>query len=119
MSVKEYYKVKQVEQKTKVLEEVCCGKCGKLLDVSGDGIVRNYCDKKGNYFRLVTGHNLWSHDSVESIEVDYYCEDCLKEVFEEWLKQAENTHYFEIKCEGDINTFKEYSTDGLEVEQDD
>ncbi len=109
-----YSQYDEETEKTNVLTEVRCSKCGKLLDVHGDGIKRMHSSKNGLYYTLTTGHHLWGNDSVDSVESEEYCEDCLRGILIDWLYMSESTYYCNIKCVGTIDDFNEYTTEGLE-----
>ena len=79
----------KVKKKTVVTEtvrpvkKVVCDKCGKELT--------------NLYARVSTSHQLWGNDSHESIEFHDYCFECVKKVFEEYIKDAEITENFEYE----------------------
>lgn len=61
-----------------------CDKCGKEL--------------KGLYAWVTTSHNLWGHDSVESVHSHDYCFECARKAFEEYTEHPERTEEFEYEA---------------------
>lgn len=112
MKTKEYYKV--VERKSKVLTEYFCETCGKLLYVQGDNVKHPWRNAKEKYFYLSTCHHLWGHDSIESIEGGYYCEECFKKRFEEYMEECDLTYEFNADCKGEIGEYEYEIDDSLE-----
>lgn len=107
--IKTYY-----EKKT-IFEETCCQKCGKTLHVNGNVSIKP--KEQELYFFVTTGHHQWAEDSHESIKSEYYCQDCLKEIIDNYLKTAEKTSYINIECEGFIHEY-DFNKEGLFVDED-
>lgn len=59
--IKKEYEEKYITKKEKILigEKMYCDECGKEIN--------------GFYFNVVTGHNDWGNDSIDSIEDNHYC----------------------------------------------
>ena len=75
--------------------------------VEEDRPVRAYCDECGaelgnhvHFYKVVTGHYDWGHDSIESVEkMDICSVDCLQNVVNIYMESTANKHntqYLEI-----------------------
>ena len=72
--------------------------------------VTYYCDvcqkeikRHKGFYRLMTGHNDWGHDSCDSIKHFELCsKECLQKKFDEYKERSNgaiNTEYFEVDHE--------------------
>lgn len=77
---------KQITQKICISQRCLCDVCKKEIN--------------NNYWEVVTGHNDWGRDSVDSIENYEVCStECLDELFREYKERSNkryNTEYFEV-----------------------
>lgn len=81
------YISKVVEKEQKVLDNIICDNCNKVIG-------------KGLYFTVMTGHRRWGNDSIESIEHwDYCSKPCLDVAYNEYAENKSETEYFEIEVE--------------------
>ena len=92
MSIKREYEVK-----THTVTERVCAKETMHCDVC-NGVI----EKHKGYWELITGHNDWGRDSVDSIEnFDICSEACLRKKFDEYVRESGssdyNTMYFEVE----------------------
>lgn len=67
---------------------------------------KRYCDCcnkeiTGPHWQIITGHNDWGNDSIDSIHhIDVCSRDCLNSIFLEYLDSSDhkgNTKYFDIE----------------------
>ena len=96
--------MKKEHKKTVVKEEVVCATvycdfCKKRLytTVHDSRVSSDLVD----YFDIVTGHNDWGNDSVDSVEHKTCCKNCLNEAFVGYLNETlkndvRNTKYIDI-----------------------
>jgi len=69
--------LKEVTITKKVLRQIKCDRCGKLLhDVKYQDSSSHYRNEK-RYYHVVTHHYDWGANSVDSWEYRDYCFDCL------------------------------------------
>ena len=76
-----------------------------------DGLIADK-DHENEYYQLMTGHNDWGNDSIDSIKHEDICSDeCLKKRFDKYLREeayGSYTAYFEVtKAWGRITDYEE------------
>ncbi|MBU3186520.1 hypothetical protein [Clostridium estertheticum] len=77
-------------------EEVTCFK--EILVETTCDLCKQEIPTDSYYYEVITGHNDWGHDSVDSIEKFDICSDeCLKKKFNEYLEESSKTKYIEIE----------------------
>lgn len=97
---KEYKKAQMVKCETIVAVDYFCDICKKRI----------YTDVKGNpklsgqlieYYNIVSGHNDWGNDSIESRESSIVCKECLTTALMQYKNAAErnphNSCYIEVE----------------------
>ena len=92
MSIKRHYELITHE----VTEQVCVG------ETTYCDICKKEIDTNKGYWEVITGHNDWGNDSIDSIEsFDVCSENCLIDKFKKYIKESGknrfNTQYFEAK----------------------
>ena len=84
-------KGEEVVYKTKKTEAgVKCDICGKFIEAV---LNRN----KNTYFYVTTGHLDWGNDSIDSIEKQDVCPDCIHDFVSNYLRDCNSTEYIEIE----------------------
>lgn len=78
-------------------EEIKCDVCGKVIYEREDSKLLQNSD----YWHLMTCHNSWGNDSIDSVESFDLCSaECLREMFEEYCEESSrelNTMEFNVK----------------------
>ena len=70
---------------------VKCDICGKIIPAS------KLRATDSTYYRVTTGHNEWDNDSVDSIEHQDVCSDCIIPFIYSYLKYKHQTLYCDIE----------------------
>ena len=94
------YKTAMVEQKTPYLKTTKCDRCGKIVN-------KRYCGQFGmnrkymssSYYHVVTGHNDWGNDSIDSLESKDICPSCLINEYSDYVDRStgcNNTEHISI-----------------------
>lgn len=97
------YKVAMVEQRTPYIKTTKCDRCGKVVNKVHCGQFVKPCKyKRTSYYHVVTGHNDWGNDSVDSLESKDICPSCLIDEYSDYVDRSSgcnNTEYIRIKHE--------------------
>lgn len=110
---KEHKNVQMVKAETVVATDYICDICKKRI----------YTDRRGwftpsgqliEYYNIVSGHNDWGNDSVESRESSIVCKECLTTALMQYKNGAERTPY--NSCYIEIE--HKYSYDGGEYKEE-
>ncbi len=102
MSEKIQYKSTMVEQKVPYITELCCDNCGKLIrQIVHDDFkdIREYLQNTPiEWYSVITGHHDWGNDSIDSINKEDICIDCIDEIFTKFKERASGntTEYINI-----------------------
>ena len=95
------YKIAMVEQKTPYLKTIKCDRCGKIVGRIYCGEFRmNRKYKDLSYYHVVTGHNDWGNDSIDSLESKDICPSCLINEYSDYVDRStgwNNTQYINIE----------------------
>lgn len=97
--IKTKTETKAVYQEIVISEECRCDRCGRhLWRHTKDSYKKPGVKPIVDYYHIVTGHNDWGNDSVESIKTYDVCVGCAKKIYEEYIEDSynkSNTLYFE------------------------
>ena len=93
---------KAVYQDVILSEECRCDRCGRHLWYHTKDGHKKPGLGTAEYYNVVTGHNDWGRDSVDSVETYDVCVGCAKKMFEEYIEDSfnkTNSLYFECHHE--------------------
>ena len=73
-----------------------CDICGKVIPAIGTDSTLTKDSSK--YYDVITGHNDWHNDSIESVEEHCICSDCIGKFVTNYLldKEVSDTAYINI-----------------------
>lgn len=110
---KEYKNEQMVKCETIVAVDYICDICKKRIYTDIKGKLTKL-DNIVEYYNIVSGHNDWGNDSVESRESMIVCKECLTTALMRYKNQAERQPYNTCYIEVD----HQYSYDDGEYEED-
>ena len=87
------YKQETREVVSKTLESIECDRCGAIIGIK-EARKGNY---KAKYFHVVTYHNDWGNDSIDSTEFYDFCSyECLEKDLKKYYEKARGTEEYDI-----------------------
>ena len=76
---------------TKTVTGVECDMCNEIIPVKA-----KLFDRPDHYFEVMTGHNDWGNDSVDSYETHDICPKCVAKFIEDYLKDCRDTAFLRL-----------------------
>ena len=73
------------------VEAVECDICKRLIKPT------NYNKLESRYFDVVTGHNDWGNDSIESRQHFDICPECIGDFMTKYTKEVKGSEYIEVE----------------------
>lgn len=112
----EYYSksIKAITEEVTDLEYIKCDSCGEKIK------------ERERFWKVMTGHNSWGNDSVDSIEHNDICDKCIGDFSKDYFTGADyGTEYFEAELARYVkndkyhrNGYDEFSLSNKLIEED-